>query len=156
MKPPYICVIVAICFISLVFLGRLSSESHKGTEKDVLEQISFRLPEIGKAVEFELEPKHLDAAPLWDGGDFKAIPVSMERAVNSAKSFLKDNGCTVSKYYLYECSIIRLFCIPDSKQWYWKVSFCDRSAPSASVDPILSIPVMLDGVVPKASFIELK
>lgn len=137
--------IITLAAIILSCICGISSDAPR--ERAVLEEFDVTLPEIGKAVKFEINARQFNAAPEWDGVDFKSIPVSMDKAVSIAKGYLSKNGCTVEKYYLYECSLVRLYAIEDWKQWYWLVSFGDASS-AVEADPIIKIPVMLDGSVP--------
>jgi hypothetical protein len=133
------------------------SNSSCSEERIVVETtISCRIAEIDKDVEFQINTKQFRSAPAWNGVDFDSLPVSMERAVRAARKFLTDSGCSTKNYFLYECSLNRLDKIEISKRWYWSIIFADTTVVPASSHPEITIPVLLDGTVPKATFTAVK
>jgi hypothetical protein len=143
-----ISLIITIGIIGFIVFKNPSSGSSSDQDKDVVVEIDASLPEVKKVVRFSIEDKQFKTAPQWSGSDFSNLPISMEKAVRVARRFLTDNGCTGKHYYLFDCSLNRLYRGEFSTQWYWKVSFGDDSF-TASVDPIVTIPVLMDGKVPK-------
>lgn len=142
-----ICLIITIGVIEVIAAGKAPHGSATDSEKDVVAEVDTSVREIAKNITFSIEDKVFKSAPQWIDTGEKALPVSMEKAIRVAKDFLVSIGCTGKHYYLYEISLNRLFPLHHSTQWYWKVSFGDRSF-IASQDPIVTIPVMMDGKVP--------
>jgi hypothetical protein len=144
--------IITFGIIGLIATEGIPENSATVPERDVVFELDTSFYEIGKTAKFSIEDKQFKSAPQWNDSEAKALPVSMENAIRVAKDFLVSIGCARKNYYLYECSLQRLYRFDSSTQWYWKVSFGDDSF-IASLDPIVTIPVMMDG---KVSSYELK
>ena len=146
-----ICLIITIGVIGFIATGGTPGFS-TDPEKDVVVEFDTSFLEIAKTVKFSIEDKEFKSAPQWNDSEAKVLAVSMEKAIRVAKDYLVSIGCTEKHYYLYECSLQRLYRFDSCTQWYWKVSFGDDSR-IASLDPIVTIPVLMDG---KVSSYELK
>ena len=143
-------------FLYLIFyfifftLNSHSKETHDGVEV-----FEFRVSEIQKIGTITITEAHLKAEKRWDGVNFDELPYSAEQAVTSAKEALKKWGCNPEYYFVTEFSLVRIYRSKELKEWYWKITLADASAP-ASAYPVLSIPVLFSGKVPTPSFVEIE
>ncbi len=143
--------IITFGFIAIIATGQKPNGTTGDSEKDIVAEFDTVVMEIDKTLNFSIDYKEFEAAPQWNYSEQKDLqkdlPVSMANAIRIAKDFLVSIGCNRKNYYLHECSLQRLYRFDSCTKWYWKISFGDDSFIS-SVDPIVTIPVMMDGKVP--------
>jgi hypothetical protein len=136
-------------FVMCVFLMPTAVKCEELKEPYCVELYESDVAEIGKKITIEITNQDFLDCPKWNGGDPDKLPVSAKQAIAKAQAYLVKLGCNIKNYSLMECAIVREHQEEEPSDWHWKIVFADFSFRMWNAKPLIFVPVLLNGTIPK-------